>query len=45
MADHILYCFAQFGNACTAALMLSLCGAGWVQPYELMPGHPHPDED
>jgi glutathione S-transferase len=29
MAEYRLYCFAQSGNSCKAALMLSLCGADW----------------
>jgi glutathione S-transferase len=29
MADYILHCFAQSGNAYKAALMLNLCGADW----------------
>jgi glutathione S-transferase len=29
MAEYVLYCFAQSGNAYKAALMLQLCGAPW----------------
>lgn len=29
MAEYVLYCFAQSGNAYKAALMLNLCGAEW----------------
>jgi glutathione S-transferase len=29
VAEYILYCFAQSGNAYKAALMLKLCGADW----------------
>jgi glutathione S-transferase len=29
MAEYVLYCFAQSGNAYKPALMLSLCGADW----------------
>jgi len=29
MAEYVLYCFAQSGNAYKAALMLNLCGADW----------------
>jgi glutathione S-transferase len=29
MAEYVLHCFAQSGNAYKAALMLNLCGADW----------------
>ena len=29
MAEYVLYCFAQSGNAYKSALMLNLCGADW----------------
>jgi glutathione S-transferase len=29
MAEYVLHCFAQSGNAYKAALMLQLCGAAW----------------
>ena len=30
MAEHVLYCFAQSGNAYKAALTLNRCGAAWA---------------
>jgi len=33
MAEYILYCFAQSGNAYKPALMLALCGADWAPRY------------
>jgi glutathione S-transferase len=33
MADYLLYCFAQSGNAYKAALMLNLCGTDWTPRY------------
>ena len=33
MADYVLHCFAQSGNAYKAALMLELAGADWTPRY------------
>ena len=33
MAEYLLYCFAQSGNAYKAALMLNLCGADWTPRF------------
>jgi glutathione S-transferase len=33
MAEYTLHCFAQSGNAYTAALMLNLCGADWTPRF------------
>lgn len=33
MAEYILYCFAQSGNAYKAALMLNLCRADWAPRF------------
>lgn len=33
MAEYLLYCFAQSGNAYKAALMLNLCQADWTSRF------------
>ncbi len=33
MADYLLHCFAQSGNAYKPALMLNLCGADWTPQF------------